>query len=150
MEINSAITSGLAPVAYAKTKGNTAGTAGELTETRQTTSDSIWHQMASQYDVRHITGMETAELSQYLYDAGEISLLDHATLSFNPNHGPSGSGFLTPETSIGHRDLISEYEARIQMDNKAGNDKNLVSNERIFEYLGRLDAAKNSPIHVAV
>lgn len=76
--------------------------------------------MASKYDVRNITTEETADLSQQLYDAGEISLLDHAILSFDPDHIPYGSGFLTQEDTTGHRDLILEYEARIRMDQKMG------------------------------
>ena len=104
--------------------------------------------MASKYDVRDITTEETSNLSQELYNAGEISLLDHAILSFDPSHIPYGTGFLTQADSTGHRDLISEYETRIDMDKKMS--QSLVNNERVLEYLERLDAAKGNPIHIIV
>ncbi|SDU07512.1 hypothetical protein [Desulfobacula phenolica] len=104
-----------------------------------TGSESIWQKTASKYDVRNITTDETAELSQKLYDAGEISLLDHAILSFDPSHLHYGTTFLTQADSTGHRDLISEYETRINMNKKMGDRQSLMNNEQILEYLNRLD-----------
>ena len=148
MEINNIVSAEIFSIGHPQTKSNTAKFSFEVSETNQIEPESIWRKMASKYDVRNITTEETANLSQELYNAGEISLLDHAILSFNPSHIPYGSGFLTQADSTGHRDLISEYETRIDMDKKMGNSQSLVNNERVLEYLERLDAAKGNPIHI--
>ena len=148
MEINNIVSAEIFSIGHPQTKSNTAKFSFEVSETNQIEPESIWRKMASKYDIRDITTEETSNLSQELYNAGEISLLDHAILSFNPSHIPYGSGFLTQADSTGHRDLISEYETRIDMDKKMGNSQSLVNNERVLEYLERLDAAKGKPIHI--
>jgi hypothetical protein len=150
MEINNNVSAGMASIGLPQTKSITVKSSFGISETNQIEPESIWRKMASKYDVRSITTEETANLSQELYDAGEISLLDHAILSFDPDHNiPYGTGFLTQADSTGHRDLISEYEARIDMNKKMGNSQSLVNNERVLEYLERLDAAKKNPIHIS-
>jgi hypothetical protein len=148
VEIKNTVSAGIISIGHPQTKSNTAKSSFESSETNQIEPESIWRKMASKYDVRSITIEETANLSQELYNAGEISLRDHAILSFDPDRIPHGTGFLTQADSTGHRDLISEYETRIDMDKKMGNSLNLVNNERVLEYLERLDAAKGNPIHI--
>jgi len=148
MEINNIVSSGIFSVNYAQIKGKDSKSSLEISETNQIEPESIWREIASKYDLHCITAGETADLSQKLYNAGEISLFDHAILSFDPSHIPDGTGFLTPADSTGHRDLIAEYEARIDLDKKTSNSQNIVNNERVLEYLKRLDAAKGNPVHV--
>lgn len=151
MEINNIVSAGLVSVDYPQIKNDKAKPSSEVSETNKIDTESIWHKIAAKYDVRNITTEETGNLSQELYDAGEISLFDHAILSFDPDHFvQSGTGFLTKADSTGHRDLISEYEARIEMDKKMNDTKNIVNNERILGYLHRLEAAKKQPIHITV
>ncbi len=150
MEINYIVPAGISSMGLSQTKRNTTKSSFGVSETNQIEPESIWRRMASKYDVRRITTEETANLSQELYNAGEISLLDHAVLSFDPDRNiPYGTGFLTQADSTGHRDLILEYEARIDLDKKMGNSQSFSNNERILEYLERLDAAKKNPIHIA-
>ena len=147
MEINNIVSAGIFSTGHPQTKSNTAKSSFEVSETNQIELESIWRKMASKYDVRNISTEETTILSQELYNAGEISLFDHAILSFDPTLIPYGTGFLTQADSTGHRDLIVEYETRIDMDKKMSNSQSLVNNERVLEYLERLDAAKRNPIH---
>jgi len=149
MEINDIVAAGISSIGHAQTKNITGKPSFEISETKQIEPESIWRKIASKYDVRSITTEETANLSQELYNAGELSLLDHAILSFDPDHNiPYGTGFLTQADSTGHRDLISEYETRIDIDKKMGNSQSLVNNERVLEYLERLNGAKGNPIHI--
>lgn len=149
MEITNIISAGITSMDHPQTKSNIAKSSFGVSGTNQIEPESIWRKMALKYDVRSITTEETASLSQELYDAGEISLFDHALLSFDPDHSvPYGTGFLTQSDSTGHRDLILEYANRIDMDKKMGNSQSLINNERVLEYLKRLDAAKNNPIHI--
>ncbi|MBW2605428.1 MAG: hypothetical protein JRE28_14140 [Deltaproteobacteria bacterium] len=150
MEINNNIFTGISSVAYSQTKNTGAKPSFEIPKATQIEPESIWCKMASTYDVRSMTIEETAHLSQELYDAGEISLSDHAILSFDPSLIPYGTGFLTPADSAGHRNLISEYEARIDMNKKMGDSKSRVHNERVLEYLERLDVAGRNPVRITV
>ncbi len=104
-------------------------------------------------DVRSITPKETTDLSSELYDTGLISFKELAILSFQPDLGkislPDGvSGYLTPADSSGRRDLIAEYEEKIEIEKKHG-QKTAIS-ERILDYLHILDAAKRKPIEIVV
>jgi hypothetical protein len=148
MEINSIVSSGLSSISCDKTRSLAAKSSSGIPETNRMESESVWRKTASKYDVRNITAGETEKLSQELYDAGEISLLDHAILSFDPSRSPYGTGFQTPADGTGRRDLVSEYEARVNMDRKMGDSRNLVNDERVLGYLERLDAAKGNPVHV--
>ena len=148
MEISNIVSAGISSAGRSPTKNINAQPAVRSSATPSIEPESIWRKMASKYDVRRITTQETASLSQELYKAGEISLLDHAVLSFDPDRIADGTGFLTRADSTGHRDLILEYETRIDLDKKMGNSQNLVNNERILEYLERLDGAKGNPIHI--
>lgn len=148
MEINNTVSLRMSSIARTQTKYITEQPPFNNSETSPMESESVWRKMASKYDVRSIATEETANLSQELYDAGEISLLDHAILSFDPDRIPHGTGFLTQGDGAGHRDLILEYEARIDLDKKMGNSQNLANNKRVLEYLKRLDGAEGKPVHI--
>lgn len=148
MEINNMVSCGTFSISGARTKSITANLSGETPETSQTESESIWREMALKYDLHSITTEQTEKLSQELYNAGEISLFDHAILSFDPDRFSCGSGFLTQADGTGHRDLLSEYEARIDLDEKTGNSQALVNHKRILEYLARLDEAESNLVYI--
>jgi hypothetical protein len=119
-------------------------TAPSESVTRRTAApETLWSKLASQYNVRSMTAEETASLSQELYNAGELSLFDHALLSFDP-HRVSLSGKTVPD---GRRDLIAQYEARVDLDQRTGNHRNLANDERILGCLKRLEAGRG-PIHL--
>ena len=151
MQITSSTASGMVSTAYGMT-GNSSTTASTSTtkgETKET--ESIWRRMAAKYNVRDITPEETAEMSLALYEVGAISFTDHALLSFDPDHNqlPGGSGYLTEADINGRRDMISEYEARIELARKMGDDSRSLANmEKILDYLSTLDAARGKPINI--
>ena len=148
MAINNIVSAEIFSIGHPQRKSNIAKSSVEVLEIDQIKPESIWRKMASKYDVRNITTEEIAILSQELYDAGGISLLNHAKLSFDPSLIPYGNGFLTQADSTGHRDLILEYETQIDMDKKMGNNQSLVNNKQVFESLKRLDADRGNPIHI--
>jgi hypothetical protein len=112
-------------------------------------TDSLWRRLGREYDLRDISIQETAQLSQQLYDGGEISLLDHAILSFDPNCLPwGGDTFLSEANNAGNHDLIAEFSARIELNRKMGDEKSLANNERVFDILQRLEQAKAGPFSV--
>ena len=150
MEINSAYSLGISFIGNAQTKSISTRSSDEVSQTNKTEPDSIWRKIASKYDVRSITPEETTKLSRELYEAGEISFLDHVILSFPPIRLPEGTSLLTQEDSTGHIDLISEYEARIGMNRKMGDSQSIANHERILGYLERLVAAKGKPINITV
>lgn len=151
MKINSTYTTGIYKTGQNQKNNRTQKTSFEIQEPKNTGNESTFRKIASKYNIRSITTEETASLSQELYNAGEISLLDHAILSFDPDRNlPYGTGFLTQADSTGHRDLIAEYEAQISMDKKMGDKQSLESDQRVFEYLKLLDAAKGSPFYAKV
>jgi len=133
MEINNSSLNGIYSIAYSPTKHTAAKSSSDSAKAAQREPESIWRKMVSQYNVRSITIEETARLSQELYNAGEISLGDHAILSLDPSRIPNGSGFLGQADSSGHRDLIAECEARIDMDKKTGNSQSVAHNEGFLD-----------------
>ncbi len=114
-------------------------------------SDSLWHKLGREYDLRDISLQGTAQLSQELYDAGEISLLDHAILSFDPNRLPLvGDTFLSEANSAGNHDLIADFSARIELNRQMGDEKSMANNERVLDVLQRLEQAKAGPFSAIV
>ncbi len=109
----------------------------------------IWCQLGREYDVHDINTEQRAALSQKLYDAGQISLADHAILSFDGERNlPSGSTFLTEPTSNGGYDIISEFKARIELDKQMNNEQNAQNNQRILDILNHLESAAAKPIEI--
>lgn len=146
MEISNRVSFRMDSTNLIQAKSNTGkNSVGSTTEIEP---GDVWHKVGLKYDIHNITTEETASLSQELYDAGEISLFDHAILSFDPDHNlPYGTGFLTKADNSGRRDLILEYKKIIAMDKNQGDSQSLAHDERIFGYLERLESAKK-PIHI--
>ncbi|MCP3940957.1 MAG: hypothetical protein GY710_05685 [Desulfobacteraceae bacterium] len=89
-------------------------------------------------------------MSLELYNAGEISLMDHAQITFKgAMMDKFGDTFLTKTDSDGRRDMIAEFEAKVAMDKSpTGNSLSIPGDLRILQHLERLDAARRGPIHV--
>lgn len=85
---------------------------------------SIWDELSKKYDIHHATFDELCTISYQLYQAKQITLIDHATLSFDPTripHGPDAKFYFTPADQDGRRDWIAEYTARAEFELKNGN-----------------------------
>lgn len=108
---------------------------------------TIYGELSSQYDVRNATFEEIVELSKALYEVGEISLAEHATLTFDYGRATNylqqnapgvPSSFNMYETSADHngrRDWIAEFEARASKSFQFGNLIGYQSNTKIVELL---------------
>lgn len=116
----------------------------------QNASYRVWEELSKDYDVQNATFDEICDISLKLYEAGEITFKDHATLTFDWNRGvkyfrqnlqvPVKSDLnLTPANSEGKRDWIAEYEARVKQDWKFGNTLGYHSNLKALDILKRLD-----------
>ncbi|MGG3799584.1 hypothetical protein [Metabacillus fastidiosus] len=118
----------------------------------QSGSSDVWKEISSKYNVRKATFEEVKEISLRLYEAGEISFLEHATLTFDHakvandiKHrarvpvSPNFSMYETSSNQNGERDWIAEFEARVKKDFKYGNVLGYQSNMKVFNILQRLD-----------
>ncbi len=156
MNINTIATAGISQLTYSQSQNTSTHSSFEISKETPIEPVYIWHNLAAKYDVRSITPQETADLSSELYDAGLISFKDHAILSFQPELGkiplPDGASiYLTHADGNGRRDMIAEYEARIEFSKKHGhNPKFNADRERILEYLNILDAAKGKSIEIVL
>ncbi len=112
---------------------------------------SIWQSLAAKYDIRHATASELREISTALYKAGQISLSNHAILTFDPAKLPMliPDINLTPADRDGRRDWIAEYEARLKRDLKQNNLQAALQHHKIIEILKRLDKS-NADFNTAV
>ncbi len=113
----------------------------------QNSKTDIYEQIAKDYDIRHASHKELCEISKKLYEKGEISLLDHAILTFNPelsppdyikHNYPNYKYFLTKADLNGKRDWIAEFGARVQQDKKIGNTQGSVLNQKLVDVLMHL------------
>ncbi|MDI3481574.1 MAG: hypothetical protein PWQ97_1229 [Tepidanaerobacteraceae bacterium] len=110
------------------------------TEHKTECSSDIWEELAKEYDIRNASFDELCDISLKLYEAGEISLADHAILTFDPSKSPQKvkpNIFLTKTNIDGKRDWIAEYEARANMDLKIGNTVGYKNNQHILDILRR-------------
>lgn len=150
MNINKIFSSDIFSMSSSKTKTTSEKSSSTAPVATQSSPDSIWHRLASKYDVRSITSEEMDKLSLELYNAGEISLLDRGTLFMPKLAETLGDNIsLTQADSSGRRDMIAEFEARIDMDKSSiGNILRLPIDSRILQHLERLDAAKSGPVHI--
>lgn len=124
-----------------------ATTSSSINKTNDT--EAIWKQLGREYDIHNISHDERIELSQKLFDAGLITIADHAILSFNGDRIPTiGNSFLTEPNSSGKFDLIDEFTARIELDKKMQNDENLKNNEHILGILEHIESAGKEPIDI--
>lgn len=118
----------------------------------QSGSSSVWEEILSKYNVRKATFEEIKEISLRLYEAGEISLLEHAILTFDHEKvandikhrarvyvSPNFSLYETSSNQNGERDWIAEFEARVEKDFKYGNLLGHQNNMKVLNILQRLD-----------
>jgi hypothetical protein len=119
---------------------------------QQANSSNIWEELSSKYDDRKATFGEITEISKALYAAGEISLKEHAILTFDFERAtnnlkqnapiPISAHFDMYQTSSngnGERDWIAEFEARAKQDSKYGNLIGHQNKMKILAVLQRLD-----------
>ena len=102
---------------------------------------NIWAEIAGEYDIRNASFDELCDISLKLYEAGEISLAEHAFLTFDSSKSPQTiktNVFLTKTDVDGKRDWIAEYQAKVNMDLKTGNMLGYKNNQRLLDILRRL------------
>ncbi|MGG0645037.1 hypothetical protein ABE021_14025 [Sporosarcina gallistercoris] len=130
---------------------NKALVESQKSSSTQKDSPTIYNQISDKYDVRNATFGEIIEISIALYEAGEISLKEHAVLTFDfekatnnlkriaPGHiSPDFNMHATSANSSGQRDWISEFGARAAKDFKFSNLIGYQSNTKVFDILERL------------
>ncbi|MEC2077742.1 hypothetical protein [Metabacillus fastidiosus] len=116
-------------------------------------SSNVWKEISSKYNVRKATFEDIQEISQKLYEAGEISLAEHAILIFDCERvandikhrahvpvSPNFSMYETVSNQNGERDWIAEFEARVKKDFKYGNLLGHQHNMKVLNILQRLAA----------
>lgn len=87
-------------------------------------SSNIWEELAQKYDVTHTTFDNLKEMSTLLYESGEISLKEHAVLTFDFDRAtesiqmeaagvPTQFTMNTTKTDAdGNRNWIEEFQGR--------------------------------------
>ena len=143
---------------YAKsTAVKTAATGGrvfnvpEAVATTQKDSSTVYKDLSRKYDVRNATFEEIVEISNVLYEAGEITLTEHTLITFDYERATNYLKRNTPgvpanfnmhETSAnsnGQRDWIAEFGARASSHFKYGNLVGYQTNSKIIAILQKLD-----------
>lgn len=132
------------------TTGERVFTVPEAVATIQKDSSTVYEELSGKYDVGNATFEEVVEISNALYEAGEISLKEHMLITFDferaTNHLKQNapgvpSNFNMYETaadSNGRRDWIAEFGARASKNLKFGNLIGYESNKKILDILERL------------
>lgn len=113
------------------------------TEDKQKNCTDIWKELSNQYDIRNATIDELCDITLKLYKAGEISLFDHAFLSFDLDKALRELrirfNIPLPKTNIdGKKDWIAEYEARANMHLERGDIVGYKNMQRMLGILRRL------------
>lgn len=108
----------------------------------------VWKALREQFDIRRASFADLCSISRGLYETGEIALKEHAILTFNPESSPQWNEvskgqenphyFLTKADSLGRRDWIKEYEARVEADRRIGNVLGYKNNLTLLTILTRL------------
>jgi hypothetical protein len=101
---------------------------------------SVWEELKKKYDVNNASNDEISAISTTLYNSGQISLRDHATLTFDPSKSPqqiNGTIYLT-QANGNKRNWITEYQARAEQSLKFGDTQSYIQNKHIEEILERL------------
>ena len=94
---------------YSPTQQNKQISENENSLEKAVPSEKIYA-TAQNYNVHSMSLDATISMSQELYDSGNISLMDHAILSFDPGRISGGSTMLTTPDQNGNYDLISEFK----------------------------------------
>lgn len=103
-------------------------------------NSEIWEELRKEYNILKSSFDELCDMSKRLYQAGQISLFDHAVLTFDPSKSPQPiktNLCLTETDAEGKRDWIAEYEARAARDLKMSNMMGYRVNKNILGILER-------------
>lgn len=98
----------------------------------------IWNELSSKYNIRSASFDELCEISSKLYQSGQITLLDHMLLTFDPTKlYQQIKSNITPAIYNGKTktDWVAEYEARSEYDLKMGNMMGNKNNKNILNIL---------------
>lgn len=128
---------------YKNNNVNQLNLAEEIKKKAQETSNNsdVWGKLSKEYDIHNASFDELCDMSTRLYQAGQITLFDHAMLTFDPSKSPQPvkpNLCLTEAKVDGKRDWITEYEARAARDLQMGNMTGYGVNENIVGILDRL------------
>lgn len=129
---------------------------GQDSSTQDTTEArpaDIWRSLADGFDVHRATLDQLSLVSQGLSDNGQISLLDHATLSFDPTQGALGESvdtYFTETDGSGKRDWVAEFQARLEGHLESGDTASAAVDQRVLSILHRLQAASSGGVDVRV
>lgn len=149
MNINSAMKSSASSGLYSLTQPNKQQSASENVSEKAVSPEKIYT-TAQNYNVHSMSLGATIAMSQELYDSGNISLKDHAILSFDPSHISGGSSMLTTPDRNGNYDLISEFKSRMELNKKLGDTQSLQNNKQVLDILVKLDALHSGPVDIKV
>lgn len=91
--------------------------------------------IAQNYDVTNISPKEMAEMSQQLFDSGNITLKQHSMLSFQPELNPSYSSTIGKMTNkIGQpdvpRNFLGEWKDLLEHQIKNGYPEHIIQNTK--------------------
>lgn len=114
--------------------------------------ESIYDEIANQYDVRNMTFEQLKEVAQELYEAGAITGKEVVTMTFDYNRAThyikqAANGLAAPDFSMyetsadasGRRDWIAEFEARAAKDRQYGNFIGNANKTKIISILQLLE-----------
>ncbi|EPR43653.1 hypothetical protein dsx2_2270 [Desulfovibrio sp. X2] len=141
--------------AAARTSSTSSSSSGSATTFLSSSSQSfdIWRALATQYDLNSMDAGDLDDLSQSLYDAGQISLGDRTALSFDPEKGTLSSNagsLLTGTNASGKVDWQSEFKARLADAMDSGDMVSAQVDQQVLGVLGRLQAAKQKGVNCVV
>lgn len=100
---------------------------------------SVWHDVASFYDVSDIKISDIPKMSAALYEGGAISLEEHGALS------SFGADAVDSEKYI---NLVNDYSNKLADDFEANDLKSLNAKRNVVEHLKKLDIAKVGAIDI--
>lgn len=101
----------------------------------------VWEKLSEKFNIGNASFNDIKYVSSELYKAGQISLLDHGILTFDPSESPQRikpNIFLTQSDSNARMDWIAEYEARANRDLNIGNTTGYLNNKRILNILKQI------------
>lgn len=125
----------------------------EETEGNTIQKDSFvfYKELSNKYDVRNATFEEIVEISNALYEVGEITFKEHLVLIFDYDRATNNikryaPGYIpvdfdmyeTSANSNGRRDWIAEFGARAAKDFKFGNLVGYQSNKKVLDIFEKL------------
>lgn len=144
---------------YSKPETALATISHEFTqETDKTDNDSvakkdtsnIWMNLSEKYDVTNMTFDQLKEISTALHEAGEISLFEHAMLTFDFNRASNSikqdipdapqtfTMYATEANQFNERNWIEEFQQRADKASKHGNLMGHQSHLNIVSILQKL------------